>query len=506
MYSNGSITLLKFDTGGFGDYDKEALAQYPPIVITQLWYKAIEGHIFDKIYIGTTIKFEEAANYSINNYFVREFNNCIVIKPFISKTTLINFIFSCNLSFFQYNKFGDQIMKAIAEVLPNYYNSTNFQENWIINAKLAIASIKVGQAIGNTTLIDFGYNVLQKLYQKPYYVNDGDLSTQKLIVANSLFDYNITYAKGIVDYVVSLLFNTSYGLQPLFCSEYDTKQLNNTYFLIGFYGYKVLANLANKLNDNKYLAILKEIIRFFLATLYYSNLADTYIDGYETINTLHNEHNYRFGYVQMTAGLLFDLLDLLSCLDPSTVIVDKLPPQIDISYWLGNKFSLRIEKEFYHSITSSSMIFKLRKSKYFSYTESLYLRFDIEDTILGYKNSTIYCNQKRVYPSYCFFRYDTISYLEYFYSPFCYFDNKTNYVSYYIPIHFSEIIPRQIYNLTAIDRVGNIVEQQIIVEPIVRTSTTGGTSFISCIITLWALSIVAIYCKRKKEIIPMYRK
>ena len=212
------------------------------------------------------INFDTFVNYTINTFFVREINNTLKLDFYVFKkpSEIRNFILDGFLQYVQYNPLADQIKELLCNTIYSLQNATKTYggsaSDWLFNAEVAIALLKLGEFYKNTTLSDAGQKMLSGIYGSHYYMYDNDSFGMKLRIAELLLDYNITFAEEIGKFVISLLFDTPFGLQPLVTSwigYYNILNNGVTYLGLNFEGYNFFYDLYKTTNNATYFEILK---------------------------------------------------------------------------------------------------------------------------------------------------------------------------------------------------------------------------------------------------------
>ncbi|MHA1685633.1 MAG: hypothetical protein ACTSYD_04400, partial [Candidatus Heimdallarchaeaceae archaeon] len=307
-------------------------------------------------------------------------------------------------------------------------NSSDYETDWIYAAKTSIAAIKAGTELNNATLTSEGYTKLNQLFEKAYYVNDNDTAGFKLKIAEYLLNYNTSYAEEIVNYVIGLLFHTPYGLEPIVATE---KAMHDVFKGITFIAVfklrylEVLPKLAMEVNNNSYIDIFKEILRYYLSNLYYDRNSSTYLDSFETNYTIDDFDHIHYTFVTITYSLKYNLLHLLNLLNSSEIIMDTEAPKSEKSYWIGTKDRFSIIKEEYTKINDTVTITPVEGKE-------LFLKIELSDSYgIGLKTSVLYKDTTKILVVRPIYQESQWLYIEFIHSPLV-IKNETDTFNYFI--------------------------------------------------------------------------
>lgn len=421
--------------------------------------------------------FAEIANYSMNTLFVRNINGSIKVDTFGFNeygAQLPNFVFKA-IEYLHYNRFRDQILQKIQEKLIVLSANTSLEDSWIEKTELALAMIEVAKHTNNSTVLELGINILEELYQHEYYKYDDELSSKKLWMARMLIPYNLTFARSIADFCLNIFFDTPLGLQPIIFSNNSNymKALLSGQQFFGFVNLRHLRtiyNLYQATSNNKYLTAFESIIHFYLANLFYSELDNNWIEGYAEDFTILDPRNWAYMLQIGVTGVMLYLPMLLDLLDITKPIIDNSPPTVECSYFLGHWLNFSSSNGIYKALNiSTSNTIKINDSE-----DYLVLRFGISDEGLGYKTFAVTKNNVKITVAEDITPEHIFSYQKWP-SMFTIVKNIAQ-RTYFIPLNLSAFELKEnaqiSYNITATDKVGNILKLDITIKSIVTDSLT----------------------------------
>ena len=469
-------------------------------------YLVLLSNIIDFFYQGrqlvedldeyTPITFNETLQYGFNTFFVRDINGTVCVARFVGMNNL-DFILEDRLYLLEMHPYWNKIQNLIANDLLCELNSSDYETDWIYAAKTSIAAIKAGTELNNNTLTSEGYTKLNQLCEKDYYINDNDSAGYKLVIAEYLLNYNMSYAEAIVNYVISLLFHTPYGLEPIAATEKLLHQLEGVDF-IGVFKLKyleVLPKLAVKVNNSTYLDIFKEILRYWLSNLYYNKVTDMYLHAIKTNYTVHSFDAIEYVIHQITLfSLKVTLPYLLNFVNASETIVDRSPPESQVSYWIGKKTKFPIDDDQYKNINNVANIAPVENKE-------LFLRVKLSDNYgIGLKSSKIYANGTVTTPDTPLCRGTDWLYLEFIHSSLS-IKNATDTFDYFIDLPFKDLNVGRTYKIEATDKYGNKVVIEIKLMPLeVNTSTIGIPLTYILSLIIGPIILNSIYHNRKTRL------
>ncbi|MHA1686477.1 MAG: hypothetical protein ACTSYD_08745 [Candidatus Heimdallarchaeaceae archaeon] len=483
---NGSISYLSAS-------DTNYLSFLPDIIA--IFYQGKQ--LIENLDEYTPISFNETLEYGFNTFFIRDVNDTVSISNF-TKIDKLDFVLKDMLQFLRLHPYCTEIQNLIANELLYELNSSNYETDWIYAARTSIAAIKAGTELNNNNLTSEGYAKLNQLYDKNYYLNDNDSVGYKLVIAKYLLNYNISYAEDIVNYVISLLFHTPYGLEPIVATANLIHKIFEDVTFIGVFELNyldVLPKLAAKLNNSTYLDIFKEILRYWLSNMYYYKATNTYLDAFITEYNVNSFDNIDTYFTTMLFSLESKLTYLLSFINASDTIVDRTPPKSQVSYWIGKKAKFTIDDDQYKNINNVANITPVEN-------QELFLRIKLSDNYgIGLKSSKIYTNDTVTTPIISIYRGTDWLYLEFIHSALT-IKNETDTFDYFINLPFNNLNIEKTYRIEAIDKYENKVSVEIKITPLedITTSTTGIplTYLVSLIIAPIILNF--IYRNRKPKL------
>jgi hypothetical protein len=235
--------------------------------------------------------------------------------------------------------YSDELQILIADKLNALIPTST--SSWLFNAYTALLYFKAGTLFDNNSWIQFGNDlVVNDLLVKRGYTHDGDTLGYKSNIIKEFFPYNNNIVKDYANFIISLMFNYSWGLQPLVTNlDGYNRAVSGGTNVFAFFNLppwiSILSNLAKIYPNEDYYEVLEYNTYYLLQTLYFDKKTSEYI-------TFENRQDYLFndsviysssGTFDSTINFLLILAYMFNSLLENGVINDNYSPNVSISYW-----------------------------------------------------------------------------------------------------------------------------------------------------------------------------
>ncbi|MHA1686478.1 MAG: hypothetical protein ACTSYD_08750 [Candidatus Heimdallarchaeaceae archaeon] len=496
---NGSITLLKAIFSFKYEFyiDKSFVYAFRILQIINKTKSIIKPNLY------CDFSFSKLVNLTLNGLFIRQIDNEIRIGTYgfsNPMTQLPDLISRGLLYYLPYSPYYKDIEEAIGNTLLFLGNKTTFKGDWPYDwphsAHLAIMMRKFGEITQNSTCILESGQLLQELFSEKYYENDSILFSFKLKVAEELIPFNLSYAESIVNAVTHTFCNTPWGLQPIICATDQNSRdlLKKGGECLGFIDathFKVFESLAQRTGNETYHSLLKDILRFYLTELYFDQETGQWIEGYESYFEVNSTNEYSFFIAKTYTHLIYQLVQLLNSLPLNEYIKDLTPPNATISYDITHMGHFNTRQESYRLI-NETIILNCTKNRYLNEYPLLFIRADVSDIGLGYKNVSILKENETILKDRYYFSDRHPFYHDIWPTPFAPV-KRLAMRSIFIPIKlpFNET---QEYCINILDKNGNLLKIEINVSNVTKEAPID--LFVSTLL-LMALAVKRFLVKKK---------
>ncbi len=278
----------------------------------------------------------------LNDLFIKSDNNSISYTIFqpnnktneLSSHDLFNAIQWINEVPYSDNLTQD-LSKRIDYIIVNPIN----YNSWTYKAYDSLLLFKTGNFLHNETWIQQGASIASNILQNHGYTNDSDTLGAKSYIIEYFIPYYPSIVIDYADFLISLMFNYTWGLQPLLTSnEYYNLALSKRVTFSFFYltpWVEILKFLDTNYRTQYYYNVLKQNTYFLFSTLLYSKTTNEYksldtLYGYIDNDTLFNTPSVR---VTLTPNFELILASMFASLQRNGSIDDLTAPNINISYW-----------------------------------------------------------------------------------------------------------------------------------------------------------------------------
>jgi len=452
---NGSLKLVK-DINL--DLYNPHVSGYSLFQICDILNKIDTAHPF---YISAHFKTaDDFINGSLNTFLVREINSSLVGGvydiPLYSEAALANLRSALKWLDFSFNKtFFEEIIKDQINTLLEY----EFND-WRNNTYFALLCLDAGEYFSNSTMTNHGMALLDEIWATTDYLDDDDWAGLKFTLALELAEYNITFAKAITDFGLSLAFNEMGEdfLQIIVANQYWHDQLAEHAANVGLrFHFKSFFKLLKLLHEQYplegYDLIQEKIMNFFFTLLYYDQPTGI-INPYVGYAYAIHENSFGSYYESFTNGYIYEIAAILSqFFDGDAIINDITPPNISLEYNTGQNAVFTNYGIFlpdnYQKINSSTISIPKTELPY------VVLKYTLRDNLTGFRNFKITYNNTEL----TLIHHDISFNLPFYFNIqhcFTTVKSSTDYCDVYFVIKEEVLIHNPTFILTAYDKIGNV--------------------------------------------------